>query len=141
MCSSFLRNLNPRTQKTIVDCTSYMCDFGPILYTIWCQYKNLSVVKYLNNIFYYPFILVYDVLFFFYSFGPASVALLACSLLGFQCHNSGYEVTRLCPYLLRIMCYLVPPSLPPPRFPCIELHVYNQCARACISLRLLPPLR
>ena len=44
-------------------------------------------------------------------------------------------------FLLRFMCYfscplmvMFPPSLPPPIFPRIDLHVYNPFSCACISL-------
>ena len=67
----------------------------------------------------------------------------------FQPHNSGYGVTRLCIFLLRIMCYVFPSTdgsgpplspaseIPPHRVPCLQ----PICPRVYISHLLLPPLR
>ena len=73
---------------------------------------------------------------------------IACSLLGFQSQNSVYGVTRLCPFIIRIMCYVSPstdgsgpPAFPPPIFPPSSLPSRAVFPRVHISLLLFPHLR
>ena len=88
----------------------------------------------------FQFCLIFPSFFFFYGLCDP----LACSLLGYQSQNSSYTVNILWPFLLRIMCYVLPstdgsgpPSLPPPRFPLpSSMSPNNFPARASLS----PPL-
>ena len=87
----------------------------------------------------------------FISLVPASVTLEHAHywVVWFQSQNSGYGVTRLCPFLLRIMCYVLlstdgsgPPlsslsKIPLHQAPCIQ-PIFP---RVHLSLLLLPPRR
>ena len=81
------------------------------------------------------------VILFFLLFWSGLRDSTACSLLGLQYQNSGYGVTRLFPFLLRIMCYVFPstdvsgpPSLPPLIFPCTDLLSLQCNLPACAYL-------
>ena len=96
-----------------------------------------------------PFVLKNISFDIFYSFRSGLRDPLACSLLGYQSQNSGYEVTRLCTFLLRIMCYFPPstdgsgpPLSPPSGIPPHQAPYFQSiCLRVNLSLHLLTPLR